>query len=256
MLLADGAQADIEEIVVGDLVMSWDEASRTPVQRQVTRTFVTPAAELMSVVLEDAGAEEVIISTPGHPWYVEGKGWTVTSQLEVGDLVPSVHGGFVRVGSTTWEQERATVYNFEVEGTHTYFVGDSQALVHNTCGETHFPGVLGRLKSAGVNAWESTAGLRYTGLDKFGKNRVQHVFAHLVPNAAKPTQTVFSAGRRELLSLIDEAWIGRGVSVPGDPGAFIVKMGRIVGTKGENAVRLIVRPGTSEVISAYPVLVP
>ena len=30
-----------------------------------------------------------------------------------------------------------TVYNFEVEGFHTYYVGDTEVLVHNTCGQNH-----------------------------------------------------------------------------------------------------------------------
>ena len=38
--------------------------------------------------------------------------------------------------------ETATVYNLEVEGTHTYFVGNAQALVHNDCIEDAETGEL------------------------------------------------------------------------------------------------------------------
>ncbi len=32
-------------------------------------------------------------------------------------------------------EERATVYNLEIEGSHTYFVGEGGAWVHNACGD-------------------------------------------------------------------------------------------------------------------------
>jgi hypothetical protein len=40
-------------------------------------------------------------------------------------------GGWVRVSSGTWTKRTTTVYNFEVEGFHTYFVGKAGLWVHN-----------------------------------------------------------------------------------------------------------------------------
>lgn len=45
-----------------------------------------------------------------------------------------------------------------------------------------------------------------------------------------------------------------GAPLPNDPGAYIVPMGRTVGTAGESAVKIIVRPGTNQIITAYPVV--
>ncbi len=42
-------------------------------------------------------------------------------------------------------------------------------------------------------------------------------------------------------------------AVSGEPGTF-VPMGRTVGTAGETAVRVIVRPGANQIITAYPVV--
>lgn len=114
-------------------------------------------------------------------------------------------------------------------------------------------GGAGRLRSIGPSTWESIGGLSY-GLDKVFGNRVQHVLAHTVPDATKPLHSVFSVGRSEVLGLVDEAWARRGVHVPGDPGAFVVSMGRQVETAGETAIRLVVRPGTNQVITAHPVV--
>jgi RHS repeat-associated protein len=108
------------------------------------------------------------------------------------------------------------------------------------------------LTSVGPSQWKSAGGLTYGPDKKFG-NRVRHVLAHTVPDANKPAHSVFSVGRNKVLGLVDEAWAKRGAAEPGDPGAFVVQMGRTVGTAGETAIRVVVRPGTTEIITAYPV---
>jgi hypothetical protein len=114
---------------------------------------------------------------------------------------------------------------------------------------------LGTLSRIGKDAWESSGGLRYSGLDKQGLNRIEHVLRHTVADG--PGHSVFSVPRNQVLGLLDEAWAAPSrIPVPGDPAAFITPMGRTVGTAGENAVRLIVKPGTTNAISAYPVVFP
>jgi len=115
---------------------------------------------------------------------------------------------------------------------------------------------LGTLTRAGDNVWDSAGGLRYAGADRAGLNRVQHVLRHAEPDATRATHSVFNVGRNKTLGLVDEAWGMRGNPLPNDPGAYIVPMARTVGTAGENAVKIIVRPGTNEIITSYPVLVP
>jgi RHS repeat-associated protein len=111
----------------------------------------------------------------------------------------------------------------------------------------------GKLKAVGKDKWESSGGLIYGPDKKFG-NRVLHVLAHTVPDASKPKHSVFNVGRRDVLGLVDEAWGMRGAPLPKDPGAYVVPMGRTVGTAGETAVKIVVQPGTNNVISAYPVV--
>jgi hypothetical protein len=83
-------------------------------------------------------------------------------------------------------------------------------------------------------------------------NRVKHVLDHAVPNPAKTTHSVFSVYRDQVLGLIDEAWLGKGNPLYNDPGAYIVPMGRAVGTAGETNIKIIVRPNTNKIITAYP----
>ncbi len=104
------------------------------------------------------------------------------------------------------------------------------------------------------NSWTSTAGLVYGQGSKHG-NRVKHVLDHLVPNASKTTNSVFSVDRTKLIGLIDEAFAKRGAGVLQANGnlKFEIDMGRIIGVKGETRIRLILEDGTNNVITAFPI---
>jgi Pretoxin HINT domain len=118
------------------VVWSHDEATGETSEQRVARTFITPDQPIFKVMLQDdKGRSEGIRTTGEHPFWVVNKGWTSAQHLQAGDLLFQLSGGWLRVGSATWAQERATVYNFEVENTHSYFVGELGALVHNSCWE-------------------------------------------------------------------------------------------------------------------------
>lgn len=80
-----------------------------------------------------------------------------------------------------------------------------------------------------------------------------HVFSHLLPDSNKGAHGVFNVDRRSLIALVDEAWLKRGAAIPNDPGAFVIDIGRIIGTQGQRRIKIIVRPGTNEIITAYPI---
>ncbi|HEY1028559.1 MAG TPA: hypothetical protein VGE28_13160 [Pseudomonas sp.] len=82
---------------------------------------------------------------------------------------------------------------------------------------------------------------------------MKHVLDHAAPNPNKTTHSVFNVGRKEILGLVDQAWLKKGSPVTGDPGAYIVPMGRIIGASGEANIKIIVRPSTNKIITAYPV---
>lgn len=97
----------------------------------------------------------------------------------------------------------------------------------------------------------SPEGLRY-GYDKKFGNRVDHVLDHTVQNPQKPIHTVFNTKGDDVLKLVDEAWRRRGMPEPNDASAFVVDMGRPIGTNGETRIRLVVDTSTNDVITAYP----
>ena len=63
------------------------------------------------------------------------KGWYAAVDLRAGDILVLVNGEYVTLEKTQHEILEApiTVYNFEVEDYHTYYVGTDGVLVHNSC---------------------------------------------------------------------------------------------------------------------------
>ena len=83
---------------------------------------------------------EEIVCTPKHPFYVPKKGWTEAVRLRAGDILVTVNGEYVVLEKVQHELLEApvTVYNFQVEGYHTYYVGESGIRVHNAnCGNNY-----------------------------------------------------------------------------------------------------------------------
>lgn len=80
--------------------------------------------------------DEEIVCTPICPIYSPVKGWTNACDLRAGDILVTVNGEYVIVEKIQHEllENPETTYNFEVEGFHTYYVGDAEVLVHNKCG--------------------------------------------------------------------------------------------------------------------------
>jgi len=91
------------------------------------------------LTVQDAqGRTETITCTAEHPYWVPGRGWTAAADLTAGTELTSPDGSMVVVVSNTVQvlAEPVNVYNFQVDGDHTYFVDDGAepVWVHNICG--------------------------------------------------------------------------------------------------------------------------
>ena len=121
----------IEEITAGMLVYAHNPDTGETELKEVVQTFVNETNELVHIKVNG----EEIISTPTHPFWVPEKGWTDAIQLRAGDRLQLLNGEYVIVEQVQHEilEAPVTVYNFEVEDFHTYYVSDSAILVHNAC---------------------------------------------------------------------------------------------------------------------------
>lgn len=121
----DVSIATIEE---GDRVLAWNETTNETGYYEVTATF----SHLDPVLTELIINGEWIETTPEHPFYVEGKGWTPAGDLKFGDQIRQADGTFESVWLKWDIQKYQEMYNLTVDEAHTFFVGEGQWLVHNS----------------------------------------------------------------------------------------------------------------------------
>jgi hypothetical protein len=116
----------------GDLLLAADPATGHTRGEPVTRTFRHATADLVDVTLTEGGR---LTSTPGHRFFVTGRGWTLASDLRPGDALRGPDGALRIVAALLDRHEAAprTVYDLTVSGLHTFYAvaGDSPVLVHN-----------------------------------------------------------------------------------------------------------------------------
>ena len=129
LILTTEGYKPIEDIEEGDVVIATDPDTGETTEKKVVETFVNETDELIYLTVNG----EEIITTPTHPFYVPEKGWTDAEDLRAGDMLVLVNGNYVVIERTEHEilEQPITVYNFEVEDFHTYYVGEQSLLVHN-----------------------------------------------------------------------------------------------------------------------------
>ncbi|MBQ7262124.1 MAG: hypothetical protein IJR14_00240, partial [Synergistaceae bacterium] len=122
----------IDEIQAGDRVWAYDVETGELALKDVLEVFVREHDELLHIETERG---VIIDATTNHPFWVEGKGWTAAGDLAIGDAFHALSDGVGVVTGLTLEKLDAPVlvYNLDVAGFDTYFVGDG-VLVHNACG--------------------------------------------------------------------------------------------------------------------------
>jgi RHS repeat-associated protein len=183
----------ISEIHVGDLVLARDPDSGATEYRPVLQVFITPDKPLVELTLRDqAGGTETLLATPGHPFWVDGNGWTLAQDLALGVHVSTADRGRLEIVGAASAHDAQAVYNLEVEGFHTYFVGRSEAWVHNACkctGAT--PTGRGNLEHAPSFDQARERAFRYAGMEdpanvRFGKEDATGTIVEFKgPNGAK-----------------------------------------------------------------------
>ena len=128
VLALDGFKR-IEDIVAGDKIMAADPDTFEIAEKTVLETYVRQVDKLVHITING----EEIVTTDNHPFYVQGRGFINAGSLLVGDKLVSVNGEDLIVEDyyIKLTEKPVSVYNFQVEDFHTYFVGDCSVWVHN-----------------------------------------------------------------------------------------------------------------------------
>jgi Pretoxin HINT domain/Domain of unknown function (DUF4280) len=123
----------IKDIITGDEVFSYNEKKQEVSLQRVTGLF----EEDVDQIIEISTADEIIRTTPGHPFFVNRQ-FKDAEQIQIGEHIFSKDGLNIKVISLNYISEKIKVYNFEVEQNHCYFVGKQGLLVLNKCYHTTF----------------------------------------------------------------------------------------------------------------------
>jgi hypothetical protein len=133
-LLTPEGDKPIEQIKPGDWVLSAPECDpEAPPEPRLVEEVFTNVSPLLNLRV----GRRTIRTTPLHPFYVRGKGWTAAQELESGDLLRSHDGRWVAVESVAEGDRESAVYNLRISEHHTYFVGAREwgfsVWAHNAC---------------------------------------------------------------------------------------------------------------------------
>ena len=129
-----GGSRPIEDIEVGDMVLSVNEETGQIAAKPVTDLIRPEPKPLYALSLLDASGEvERFHATDDHPWKVQGKGWVETADLTAGDRVETGSGADMMVTSLSLTDRVEKTYNLTVAEWHTFMVGEDGAIVHNQC---------------------------------------------------------------------------------------------------------------------------
>lgn len=79
------------------------------------------------------GVSETITVTPSQAFGSENEGWGAVGELNVGDRIASYNCSTITLSKCRTAARKHDTNNFEVADYHTYFVGETSALVHNSC---------------------------------------------------------------------------------------------------------------------------
>jgi hypothetical protein len=129
-VLTPEGRTPIAAINVGDHVLAYHEGLHTTGTYTVTAVWAHRDPVVVTLLLDD----EVIETTPEHPFFVAGRGWTPAGALVAGSTIQQADGTTGVVHAMQMEHRSQVMYNFTVADAHTYFVGEGGWLVHNQCG--------------------------------------------------------------------------------------------------------------------------
>ncbi|MDQ6423594.1 polymorphic toxin-type HINT domain-containing protein, partial [Paenibacillus sp. LHD-117] len=145
-VLTDEGEKNIEDIEVGDMVLAKNEETGEQAYKEVTHLYRNDK----EITYELTVGDQMIETTENHPFWVEGKGWVLAADLQVGDKLQQSNGNTLKIDkiNKVIHDELVKVYNFTVADFHTYYVSSLGIWVHNiSCAEINWKGFSsGQLK--------------------------------------------------------------------------------------------------------------
>lgn len=136
-VLTDKGLVAIEDLRVGDEVISENPQTHQTALQPITELYLTEGKQLYELVLKDAeGKLETVQVTDNHPYWISNKTWVESAKLQPGMQIEAFKNKLLTVVELKPLGKVENTYNIKVARFHTYFAGEKLALVHNcTCEE-------------------------------------------------------------------------------------------------------------------------
>jgi RHS repeat-associated protein len=120
----------ISELEVGEKVLAYNENTGKTGSYPITAVLKHDDPIIVHLTLDG----ELIETTPEHPFYTQECGWVAAGNLKIGEHIRRADRSYGGVQKVEFEKRNELMYNLTIDEAHTFFVGNGQWLVHNTCG--------------------------------------------------------------------------------------------------------------------------
>lgn len=132
-VLTKNGYKNIEDIKVGDYVLSYNEETKENEYNRVYDTFIhrNNNEDLYELTIKG----KVLKVTEAHRFYVKEKGtdfyaWKAVRNLNIGDVIIDNNKTEHEITNINFYSHFGTVYNITVENNYNYYVSDNNYLVH------------------------------------------------------------------------------------------------------------------------------
>ena len=132
-VLTNKGYKDIDKIIVGDIVLSYNENTKENEYKKVLEVFNHKNVNdnIYSLTINNT----VIEASSEHPFYVKADDelkLVEAKDLKIGDIVINSDGNYYPITQIVVnEMMSGNLYNIKVEDNHNYYVSSSNILVHN-----------------------------------------------------------------------------------------------------------------------------
>ncbi|MFD7130232.1 polymorphic toxin-type HINT domain-containing protein [Streptomyces sp. NPDC059894] len=135
VLLANGANKAIEDVAVGDVVVTTNPETGETVEKRVVDTITTEDdKDFTDISISVNGEYSSIVATDTHPfWVPDLKKWVKAGDLQLGQTLRTSAGTHVQITALSHYTKRQRTHDLTIEDIHAYYVlaGATPVLVHN-----------------------------------------------------------------------------------------------------------------------------
>ncbi|MEW1695815.1 HYD1 signature containing ADP-ribosyltransferase family protein [Streptomyces sp. NPDC091278] len=135
VLMADGTRKKIEDVEVGDTVVTTDVETGRNTEKEVLDTIRTEDdKDFTEITLATGENLSSIVATDTHPFWVPAlREWVPAGSLKVGQWLRTSAGTLVQIAVLDHYTKRQRTHDLTIEDIHAYYVlaGATPVLVHN-----------------------------------------------------------------------------------------------------------------------------